>query len=132
MTAFNPKALILCDPRRDFRVVRKLPVELPRLHGLAIDGEGIWCAHTGVKIIVKYHRKTGEEMERITFAPDMPAPHGLSIKDGVLWYCDANFPDSNRPGPEIGLIDRSPARAGNGRSPGAAIKRTAGPVRRGR
>ncbi|MBM3959705.1 MAG: SMP-30/gluconolactonase/LRE family protein [SAR202 cluster bacterium] len=126
VTAFNPKALILCDPEKNFKVVRKFQVELPRLHGLAIDGDGIWCAHTGVKIIVKYDRKTGKEMDRITFPPDGPAPHGLSIKDGVLWYCDANFPDANRAAPEIGMIVRSSTAASGRTAARPRSKATAG------
>ena len=106
VTAFSPKALILVDPS-DFRVIRKFPVELERLHGLARDGDGIWCAHTADRVIVKYSVETGEEMDRITMPSDGPRPHGVSIKDGELWYCDANFPDEDRqPGPTIGKILR--------------------------
>ena len=32
-----------------------------------------------------------EEMEIIECDPNGPSPHGLSIKDGDLWYGDANF-----------------------------------------
>lgn len=91
VTAFNPKSLILVDPKHDFKVAHRFPVELPRLHGLARDGEGIWCAHTSDKVIVKYHVETGAELDRITFPEDGPYPHGLSIRDGTLWYSDANF-----------------------------------------
>ena len=105
VTSFTPKALTLVDPA-DFSVVRKLPMDLAVLHGLARDGEGIWCADRGDKLIVKYHAETGEEMERITFPEVSPDPHGLSIRRGVLWYSDANFPDPTRGIPEIGKIVR--------------------------
>ncbi len=61
------------------------------MHGLARDGEGIWCAHTSDKVIVKYHVETGAELDRITFSEDGPYPHGVSIRDRTLWYSDANF-----------------------------------------
>jgi hypothetical protein len=64
VTQFNPKALVLVDPKRDFKVVHKFEVDLPRAHGLARDGAGIWCAFTGVRTIVKYNVETGREMER--------------------------------------------------------------------
>ena len=106
ITAFSPKALILVDPK-DFRVIKHFPVELERLHGLARDGDGIWCAHTGDRLIVKYSVETGEEIDRIAMPSDGPRPHGVSIKDGELWYCDANFPDLDKqPAPEIGKIVR--------------------------
>ncbi|MEE8363074.1 MAG: hypothetical protein V3S18_03280 [Dehalococcoidia bacterium] len=109
LTGFNPKALILCDPEKDFAVVEKHEVETERLHGLARDGDGIWCAHTTHKVIVKYSVETGEEQERIVFPEDSPAPHGLSVKDGELWYSDAmmvggGHDDPVRDGPEIGII----------------------------
>ena len=48
---------------------------------------------------------TGEELDRIVLPPDGPDPHGLSIKDGVLWYSDAAFPPpSTRDYPEIGRV----------------------------
>ena len=104
VTAFEPAALILIDPE-DGTVVRKFPLDLDVLHGLARDGDGIWCAERAAKLIVKYHVETGEEIDWITFPQDGPSPHGLSIKDGELWYCDADFPPEGARGwPEIGRI----------------------------
>jgi sugar lactone lactonase YvrE len=108
VTAFSPKALILCNPDNDFKVVKKFEVDLPRLHGLARDGDGIWCAHTTDNVIVKYNIETGRETDRITMGPKDPYVHGLSIKDGVLWYADANFAGKHgtaiRGKPEIGKL----------------------------
>jgi sugar lactone lactonase YvrE len=108
VTAFNPKAIYLVEPDT-FKVLRSFLVDTERLHGLARDGDGIWCAHTTDKVIIKYHTESGEVMERIQLPQDGPAPHGLSIRGGELWYCDANFAGKRshgtRPeGPEIGRI----------------------------
>ncbi len=108
VTAFSPKALTLVDPD-GFKVIRTLPVEMERLHGLARDGEGIWCAHTTDKVILKYHAETGEVMDRIDLPPDGPSPHGLSMRGGEMWYCDANLAGrpahGTRPdGAEIGRV----------------------------
>ncbi len=106
VTAFRPKALILVDPD-DFSVVRKFEVDLEVLHGLARDGEGIWCADRKAQLVVKFHVETGEELDRVVFPEGSPDPHGLSIRDGELWYCDAAFPaPSARDYPEIGKVDR--------------------------
>jgi streptogramin lyase len=88
LTAFNPKALILVDPK-DFSVVRKLPMTLDVLHGLARDGDGIWCADRKAHAVARFNVETGDETDRIEFPDGSPDPHGLSIKDGELWYCDA-------------------------------------------
>ena len=109
VTQFSPKALHLVDGK-DYRVIHQFPVELERLHGLARDGDGIWCAHTTDKVIALYHVETGEELDRITFGPEDPYPHGLSIRNGKLWYSDANFAgkahaDTIRGWPEIGKIE---------------------------
>jgi hypothetical protein len=111
VTAFNPKSIYLCDPKKNFEVVKKFAVSTDRLHGLARDGDGIWCAHTSDKVIVKYNIETGAETDRIVFGEGSPGPHGLSIKDGVLWYSDANVRSSDqsevlRAKADIGIIER--------------------------
>ena len=113
VTAFQPKAIHICDPFDNMKVIETFGVPTERLHGLARDGDGIWCAHTSDQIIVKYDVETGEEQDRIVFGEDSPAPHGLTIKDGELWYSDAvmtgvgvGHNDPDREGPEIGRISR--------------------------
>ena len=111
VTAFSPKSIYLVDPAKDFEVVKSFEVPYERLHGLARDGEGIWCAHTSDKIIVKYNIETGAELDKIVFLEGAPAPHGLSIKDGVLWYADANINNAAQQQilqskPDIGIIER--------------------------
>ena len=89
ITAFRPKALKLVDPK-DFRVIKSLQVPYERLHGLSWDGDGMWMAHTTDKIIVRYDADTGEELDRIDYPVDGPAPHGLTKWNGDLWSCDAD------------------------------------------
>ena len=108
ITAFQPKALILVDPSDGYRVVKKFEVDLPRLHGLVRVDDGIWCAHTTDNVVVKYDVDSGKEIDRITMPDDAPFVHGLSMKDGVFWYGDANFAGKNatatRGKPEVGTI----------------------------
>ena len=106
ITAFRPKAMKLVDPS-NFRVVRTIEVPYDRPHGLAWDGEGVWMSHTGLRLIVKYHPETGEELDRIQYDDDAPAPHGLTIWEGELWSCDANWPSPVHPdGPSFSRIVR--------------------------
>ena len=105
ITSFNPRAIILIDSF-SFSVIKKFYVDLDVLHGLARDEDGIWCTDRLHKIIAKFDVDTGEELDRIEFSQDAPDPHGLSIKDGELWYSDAAFPDPSplHQLPEIGRI----------------------------
>lgn len=106
LTQFNPKAIVLVDAE-DFHVIRSFPSDLGSPHGLARDGDGIWCSDRSEHVVVKYHVTTGEELDRIIFPEPGPEPHGLSIKDGVLWYADAAYSGETPPGKqEIGRIVR--------------------------
>ena len=91
VTATNPKNIILVDALGDKSVDHTISLELQRLHGLALEGDAIWCAHTTDNVIVLYDIETGAERDRITMGPEDPYVHGLSKKDGVLWFADANF-----------------------------------------
>ena len=52
LTAFNPRALILVDGET-YEVIHKFPCDLNVLHGLALDGDGIWCSARAEKVVVK-------------------------------------------------------------------------------
>jgi outer membrane protein assembly factor BamB len=108
ITAFNPLAIHLADPSDNYKIVHKFEVELPRLHGLARVADGLWCAHTTDNVVVKYDIETGAEKERVTLDPGDAFVHGLSIKDGELWYADANFAGKHNTAtvgrPEIGIL----------------------------
>ena len=110
LTAFSPKAIILVDPSDDFKVLHKFEVELERLHGLALEDDGIWCAHTTDNVAVLYDKENGDELDRVEMGPDDPFIHGMSMKDGVLWFGDANFAGSHGTAilgePSIGTIVR--------------------------
>ena len=106
ITAFRPRAMKLVEPK-DFRVIKTIEVPHDRPHGLSWDGEGMWMAHTGLKIIVKYDPETGDEMDCIEYPSDAPAPHGLTRWNGDLWTCDANWPAPVHPdGPSFSRIVR--------------------------
>ena len=108
VTAFQPKAIYLMDPADNYKVVHSFEVELERLHGLARVDDGIWCAHTTDNVIVKYDVDSGAELDRISLGEGDAFIHGMSIKDGVLWYGDANFAGKHNTAvvgkPEIGTI----------------------------
>ena len=59
-------------------------------------------------MIAKYNVETGAETDRITMGPTDAFVHGLSIRNGELWYADANFAGKHgtatRGKPEIGKL----------------------------
>jgi streptogramin lyase len=88
LTSFaTPVSLILVESK-NFKIVRKFPVQLARPHGLAQEGDGIWCSHTTDKVILRYDKQTGEVTDRIDLRKEDPSPHGLSMRKGELWCCD--------------------------------------------
>tara|TARA_B100000029_G_scaffold484014_1_gene535770 strand:+ start:923 stop:1615 length:693 start_codon:yes stop_codon:yes gene_type:complete len=108
VTAFNPLAIYLIDPSKNYEIAHRFEVELPRLHGLARVSDGLWCAHTTDNVVVKYDVNSGSEIDRITMDAGDAYIHGLSIKDGELWYGDSNFAGKHNTAvngkPEIGKI----------------------------
>ena len=110
VTAFQPTAIYLMDPSDDYKIVHSFEVPTPRLHGLARVDDGLWCAHTTDNVVIKYDVDSGAELDRITMDEGDAYIHGLSIKDGELWYGDANFAGKHNTAiigkPEIGIIKR--------------------------
>jgi len=70
--------------------VRSFAAPVNRTHGLAIDGNFLWSVAADFSQIHKLDSKTGKIVAKIQLdKKNDPAIHGLEIRDGVLWYCDA-------------------------------------------
>jgi sugar lactone lactonase YvrE len=90
ITSLKLQKLSQVDPK-DFRLIRQIPVHLGRAHGLAWDPPGIWCMHSTDRVIHKLDANDGRILEIITLSKDDPDPHGMSMHDGHLYYCDAGI-----------------------------------------
>ena len=90
ITAFNPKAIYKVDAET-YEIISRFLVEEERLHGLARQDKGIWCAHTSTKKIIKYDIDNGSILDTIQLDKDDPYPHGMSIKKDKMWISDSNF-----------------------------------------
>jgi sugar lactone lactonase YvrE len=90
ITALKLKKLSQVDPK-DFHLIRQIPVHLDRAHGLAWDPPGIWCMHSTDRVIHKLDARDGQLLEIITLSKDDPDPHGMSLYNGHLYYCDAGI-----------------------------------------
>jgi hypothetical protein len=72
-------------------VARSIQAPTIRTHGIALEGDHIWCVGSDEAEIYKVQMSDGAIVAKIVLdkAAD-PSLHGLDIKDGTLWYCDAN------------------------------------------
>jgi streptogramin lyase len=71
-------------------VARSIQAPTIRTHGIALDGNHIWCVGSDEAEIYKLQMSDGAIVARIVLDKvNDPSVHGLDIKDGVLWYCDA-------------------------------------------
>jgi len=80
--------LFLMEPESG-EIVRSIPAPGVRTHGLAWDNGFLWCVESDGRVIYKLDPADGAIVARIQLKREDPEPHGLDIKGGVLWYCDA-------------------------------------------
>jgi hypothetical protein len=66
-----------------------------RAHGVGWEGKYLWVTDSNLNGFVKHDASTGEPLEKITVGEKDPLPHGMTIWQGGLWYCD-----------EVGVICR--------------------------
>lgn len=72
------------------KIVRSIPAPVLRTHGLAIDGDYLWSVGSDYAQIHKLDSRDGKIVAKIQLDKKAdPAVHGLEIRNGVLWYCDA-------------------------------------------
>ena len=73
----------------DWSIQHTIPLPYERGHGMVRVTDGIWVVHTSKRVIVKLHLEDGRELDRIGVPEPHPEPHGLSLFDEDLLYCDA-------------------------------------------
>jgi hypothetical protein len=72
-------------------VARSIQAPTIRTHGIALEGDHIWCVGSDEAEIYKVQMSDGAIVAKIVLDKTAdPSLHGLDIKDGTLWYCDAN------------------------------------------
>jgi streptogramin lyase len=59
-----------------------------RPHGIGWEGRFLWVTDSNLNAFFKHDPDSGEIVEKIQLADSDPLPHGMTIRDGVLWYCD--------------------------------------------
>ena len=74
-----------------FQVLHSIPLTLPRAHGLAWDHGTLWCVHTTDRVINKMDARTGRILKQLVISKDDPEPHGMTLHQGHLHYCDSGI-----------------------------------------
>ncbi len=92
LTTLDQCSLTLLDAE-SFAQLRSFLVPMERAHGLALDGQTLWCAFTTDRVLLRLDMADGYELERIDLSHEWFEPHGLTIWDGRLWICDATTGD---------------------------------------
>lgn len=88
--AVPPAATIYqVEPENGFEVVHSFPAPGDRPHGIAWEGRDLWCVETDHRAIYRLNASDGAILDRIEIPADYPEPHGMTMRDGAFWYCDA-------------------------------------------
>mgnify|MGYP001066684003 CR=1 len=90
ITQFGPnKNITRTDAELNF--IHSFPVPFERAHGLAWDGESIWCMFSNDRRMLKFDIRDGRVLEAVQLSETDPDPHGLTCHEGVFYYCDAGI-----------------------------------------
>ena len=92
---FSPTGLAVPPSREVYRVDSKtwtvelrFPTAGNRPHGIGWEGRHLWVTDSNLNAFFKHDPETGEIREKIQLADNDPLPHGMTIRQGWLWYCD--------------------------------------------
>jgi len=59
-----------------------------RPHGIGWEGKYLWATDSNLNAFFKHDPETGHIVEKIQLAETDPLPHGMTIWQGMMWYCD--------------------------------------------
>ena len=83
-----PMKLYQIEPEKG-EVLHSIPAPGERPHGIAWHEGYLWCVESNHRAIYKMNPKDGTLLEKIQLRQDDPEPHGMSMRNGEFWYCDA-------------------------------------------
>ena len=84
---------------KGFTVEQQFATAGDRPHGLGWEGDWLWCVDSNLNALHKHDTRTGEVKERIQLADSDPLPHGMTIWNNTVWYCD-----------DVGVVCKFPLR----------------------
>ena len=75
------------DPKA-WTVEKQFPTAGNRPHGIGWEGKYLWVTDSNLNAFFKHDVETGAMVEKIQLAENDPLPHGMTIWQGYMWYCD--------------------------------------------
>ncbi len=75
------------DPKT-WTVHKKFATAANRPHGIGWEGRYLWVTDSNLNAFFKHDPESGEMIEKIQLADSDPLPHGMTIRNGYMWYCD--------------------------------------------
>ena len=93
--AVPPSREVYCIEPETWIVQKKFPTSGNRPHGIGWEGKYLWVADSNLNAFFKHDPDTGDVLEKIQLSDSDPLPHGMTIWQGTMWYCD-----------DVGLICR--------------------------
>ena len=86
--AVPPSREVYCIDPKTWVVQMKFPTSGNRPHGIGWEGKYLWVTDSNWNAFFKHDVETGEVVEKIQLADSDPLPHGMTIWQGMMWYCD--------------------------------------------
>jgi streptogramin lyase len=86
--AVPPARMIFCLDPKTWVVEKRFDSAGNRPHGIGWEGKYLWCTDSNLNAFFKHDPETGAIVEKIQLADKDPLPHGMTIWEGVMWYCD--------------------------------------------
>lgn len=86
--AVPPSREVYCIDPETWVVQTKWPTAGNRPHGIGWEGKYLWVTDSNMNAFHKHDPETGEIVERIVLADSDPLPHGMTVRNGWMWYCD--------------------------------------------
>ncbi len=86
--AVPPSRMIYRIDPRTWIVEQQFPTSGNRPHGIGWEGNYLWCTDSNQNAFFKHDPDSGEIVEKIQLADNDPLPHGMTLWDGAIWYCD--------------------------------------------
>jgi hypothetical protein len=87
MAAPPARTVYRIDPA-NWVVEQKFSTAANRPHGMGWEGKYLWLTDSNLNAFFKHDPATGEMVEKIQLSDSDPLPHGMTIWNGVMWYCD--------------------------------------------
>lgn len=81
------RTIFRVDPKA-WVVEQKFATAANRPHGIGWEGKYLWATDSNLNAFFKHDPATGAVVEKIQLADQDPLPHGMTIWNGTLWYCD--------------------------------------------